>query len=240
MVLYMQPILGIHKKSDSCHFGLMNDSDPEKPNRIAEIRKAKGLQQHELADKIGTSQIQISRLERGERTLRPHWAKLIANALGTTPQAIYGFDESEPAAEQDSEPLAIDRHNGAGLTKDLPIRGEPSGLSEGVILKPDGNDISGYTYRYPDAGPGAFAVEVNGKTMYPRFWNRELAICVPSRKPAIDDYVMVIDRRGMAVVRLLSAISRESITVETHNPPESHTIPVEDIEAIYPLMSWGR
>lgn len=51
-------------------------------NRIRELRVAAGLHAHELADRIGTTQSTISRLEAGTRGLTIDWLYRIALGLG--------------------------------------------------------------------------------------------------------------------------------------------------------------
>jgi transcriptional regulator with XRE-family HTH domain len=54
-------------------------------NRIREIREAKGLSQPQLAEKVGTSQPQMDRLEKGQRRLTQEWMQRIAKALKCEP-----------------------------------------------------------------------------------------------------------------------------------------------------------
>lgn len=54
-------------------------------NRIRELREARGLSAADLADLVGTSQPQITRLERGERRLTADWMTRLARALNCTP-----------------------------------------------------------------------------------------------------------------------------------------------------------
>ena len=51
------------------------------PNRIREWRELKGLKQQELADIVGLSKVQISRIELGDRGLSLDYARDIAKAL---------------------------------------------------------------------------------------------------------------------------------------------------------------
>jgi transcriptional regulator with XRE-family HTH domain len=51
------------------------------PNRILEIRTARGLTQEELADLVSTSPQQIARLEKGQRKLTDEWMGRLAPAL---------------------------------------------------------------------------------------------------------------------------------------------------------------
>ena len=52
------------------------------PNRLREIRTAKGLSLDKVAIAAGTSNQQLSRLERGERRLSHGWMIRLSGALG--------------------------------------------------------------------------------------------------------------------------------------------------------------
>ncbi|GJD73122.1 helix-turn-helix transcriptional regulator [Methylobacterium goesingense] len=52
------------------------------PNRIAELRKLRGMTQQALADAVGAHWITISKLERGKLPLSFEWAERIGHALG--------------------------------------------------------------------------------------------------------------------------------------------------------------
>ena len=55
------------------------------PNRIRELRQARGLTLEELAQQTATSVQQLSRLEKGERRLTEGWMRRIAPALSVRP-----------------------------------------------------------------------------------------------------------------------------------------------------------
>jgi phage repressor protein C with HTH and peptisase S24 domain len=84
---------------------------------LKSLRERAGLTQQELADKIGTSQPQIKRLESGERELTRTWAERLAPALKTTALKIL-FPDSEATDGQ--------------------VRGRLiSWVSAGALLQPD-------------------------------------------------------------------------------------------------------
>jgi transcriptional regulator with XRE-family HTH domain len=58
------------------------------PNRIREIRERLGLTQEQLAERVGTTSQQISRLEKGQRGLDVPWMLKISAALGERPAAL--------------------------------------------------------------------------------------------------------------------------------------------------------
>ena len=55
-------------------------------------RKARGLNQTTLARLAGTGQSQISKLERGDRTLSPEWAVRLAPHLGVKALSLLRID----------------------------------------------------------------------------------------------------------------------------------------------------
>lgn len=55
------------------------------PNRIRELREARGMTLDQLGEAVGTSFQQIARLEGGERRLSEKWIRPIARALGVAP-----------------------------------------------------------------------------------------------------------------------------------------------------------
>jgi len=55
------------------------------PNRIRELRAARGLTLEQLAQETGTSVQQLSRLEKGDRRLTEGWMRRIAPALSVRP-----------------------------------------------------------------------------------------------------------------------------------------------------------
>ena len=67
--------------------------------RIVEVRKARGLTQVEMAERLGTTQSFVSKYERGE--LRLHGALIIklAEALRVSTDELLGFAGKEPSVK---------------------------------------------------------------------------------------------------------------------------------------------
>ena len=64
--------------------------------RLAKLRKAAGLSQQELGDRIGVAQSIISRFEKGQRKLYDDVLASIAKALSVTPNDILGIGPCKP------------------------------------------------------------------------------------------------------------------------------------------------
>jgi transcriptional regulator with XRE-family HTH domain len=74
----------------------------EPPNRIAEIRSARGMTQQDLADLADTSNQQIGHLESGARRLTDKWMARLAPHLGVPASALMrgGGSEVQPVVTQ--------------------------------------------------------------------------------------------------------------------------------------------
>ncbi len=78
---------------------------------IRSLREQKGWSQEKLALDAGMGTSHVSRIERGERRLPTSRLDALANALGTTPAAVYAELEGlppPPALPDQSENLKVD------------------------------------------------------------------------------------------------------------------------------------
>lgn len=67
--------------------------------RVERMRRSRGLNQSQLAERAGTTAQQISRLERGERKLTMEWVVRLAAALECEPAELAGFAPPPDASE---------------------------------------------------------------------------------------------------------------------------------------------
>lgn len=73
----------------------MSDREPDIGRNIRNLRKDKGLSQAELARKTGVSQKVISAYERNYRLPPSTFIPVVAETLGTTPDALYDTGEGK-------------------------------------------------------------------------------------------------------------------------------------------------
>ena len=73
----------------------MSDHGPDIGRNIRNLRKDKGLSQAELARKTGVSQKVISAYERNYRLPPSTFIPVVAETLGTTPDALYDTGEGK-------------------------------------------------------------------------------------------------------------------------------------------------
>lgn len=71
--------------------------------KIKDARKAAGLLQKEVADKVGLSQPYFAQIERGERRLTTELQMKIADAIGVKPVDLVDFEA--PSAHDEEELL---------------------------------------------------------------------------------------------------------------------------------------
>ena len=87
-----------------------------KSSKLKELRKSKGLTLDELAELIGTSKQTIHRYENGIITnVPPEKVEGLANALGTTPGELMGWDTDPVTTYENITPMAV---------KSLPVLGD--------------------------------------------------------------------------------------------------------------------
>lgn len=77
-------------------------------NRIRELRKAQGLTLQELAERVNSSNQQISQLESGRRRLNVDWLESLSVALGCHPMELL-YDKAMAKTEQEEAMLELFR-----------------------------------------------------------------------------------------------------------------------------------
>lgn len=75
------------------------------PNRIRELRKARGMLIEHLADRVGCGITYVSDIERGKRELSYHWMKRFARALKVEPADILAEKDNSRALAPDEREL---------------------------------------------------------------------------------------------------------------------------------------
>lgn len=80
----------------------------ELPNRIRELRKARGWTLQQMADRLNCAVSYVSNLERGERELSYHWMKRIARLFKVAPaDLLVSKDNSRSLTAEEHELLGL-------------------------------------------------------------------------------------------------------------------------------------
>jgi transcriptional regulator with XRE-family HTH domain len=78
-------------------------------NRIRELRESAGLTLDALAERVGTTNQQISHLEMGKRKLTVQWLRRLAHALGCHPWLLVECDLPAVTDTNERDLLALFR-----------------------------------------------------------------------------------------------------------------------------------
>lgn len=210
-----------------------------------------GINETELANRIGNSQQAINFIVSGKTTNPRNLAKIAAELgisevwlrYGTgspddkqsTAPAIKGGSFGNAAKLRVGTDEAPSRFAHPSEINDLPVYGIPAGM-DGIEL--DLTDPVAYTGRPPmlHGNRRGFAVYMNGESMSPRFDHGEMLWIDPVQPPQVGDYVLVVDTNGFAVPRQLTEFKSETITVLARNDETESIRTRKDIRYIYKIV----
>ena len=175
------------------------------PNKLKELRRARGLTLEELAERIGTSRQTIHRYENGIITnIPPDKVVSLAEALGTTPSSLMGWESDDIFGRYDNiMPIS---------TKGLPILGS---ISCGKpIYAEEEHESFAATGTNLDAD---FCLRAVGDSMIgARIFDGDIVFI--RRQPSVDDgeiaAVLIEDEATLKRVY----ITDESVTLISENP----------------------
>lgn len=179
--------------------------------KIAEARKAKGWNQQELAEKIGTTQQVISRYESGDRDPKASVIAAMSSALGVTVSYLLGMDDDPNVIQMRRSP-----------SHPMPVVGRiAAGTPREAIYQ------AGETHEMPEdlweAHPGGFWLEVSGNSMNRLFAEGTLVLVDPDEEVRNGDVGVVFVNGDDAT---LKRVYYDGETVRLH--PESHDPEYQD------------
>jgi transcriptional regulator with XRE-family HTH domain len=210
------------------------------PNRIAEIRQARGMSQDDLATRIGCTKSQLSRLENGQRRLTRPWQGRLAAALDVAPEDLLG----EPALfslRTGSRPAETPPAERGGVEDPMPPaeRTLPlCGLGQWGL--PDGVGVFVDPARAPERvwcpAPlarvrGAYAVRMPDGSLWPKYGPNQLLFVHPFRAPQPGAPV-VVRGDGRFLVAVFVGAGPTTIRLERYRPAQQFEVERGDVEAV--------
>lgn len=129
-------------------------------SNLKRYREKAGLSQTALAERVGTTQPQILRLESGARKLTKEWAQRIAPALQTTPEVLL-FGEGI------SRGMPVMGHIEAGQFRDISLLDQSDERPTISVSRDE---------RFPDSDQ--YALQVSGDSMDQLFPDGSYVTCV--------------------------------------------------------------
>ena len=217
-------------------------------------RRARGLTQADLADRIGRTEAQVSRIESGKSGLTEPVAEAIARVFDCTVADLY----QPPPLSQGGEmmDLAAKRVRKEMMQKppklsdvgrwphDLPVYGVAAGAPG-----PDGafqiepSQVVDYVRRAPPVQgiADAYALYVVEDSMSPAFPPGELVVVHPGRPARQGDPVVVQVQREPhgdveAFLKIFKARTDDALTVSQFNPQRDLTFPTKSIVAVHRVL----
>lgn len=111
-----------------------------KPYRIADARRAKGLSQQQLAERIGTTQQQLARYESGQRDPKTGVILKISAALGISVSWLLGADEDNRNTASAPKNMSTHRASSLKLAREMSgmtqlAASEQSGIPVGTLRR---------------------------------------------------------------------------------------------------------
>jgi phage repressor protein C with HTH and peptisase S24 domain len=225
-------------------------------NMIKELRDKLKISQADLAEAVGTSQPQIKRLEAGDRKLTKEWAERLSPHLKVTaeellfgnPNVAESIKVNSPssAVQQEEElPNAFIRDKVEGLGRRIPVYGQAVGGVDGEFLM---NGSILYEVMAPPIISnisGAYAVQVAGDSMSPRYEDGEICFVDPKRRVKRGDYVIAqIRQEGhgplLAYVKRFIRQNSIELVLEQFNPPKQLRFAGETVVSVHYIALAGN
>lgn len=219
-------------------------------NRIKELRRARGLTLQKLAERAGTTNQQISRLERGERRLTTDWMERLGNALECNPAALMGAYADPPSFRSLGGLASDDKIKASFLSdgeiagpfpfaagpKDLPVLGVAVGGEDAWF------DTNGQANEYIDRPPllsgvsDAYAVYVIGDSMVPALKEGHLVHVHPYKRPTAGCEVVIQLTDGRGLIKEFVRWDSTKLILLQHNPPKKIIFESEQVNSVHRVV----
>ncbi len=197
-------------------------------NVLRDRRIAARLTQEQLAEKIGSSQGYVAKLERGERRITLDLAVKFAEALGGDPtEYLPELNGSRPTSAAPPQP--------ASGAKQIPVRAAArAGADQEMFLGDGPIDWVDCPSWLAATCSDAYAMYVTGDSMVPRFRPRQLLFVSPRRPPSPGDGVIVVRQNQAVLIKELVGWTAEGITLREYGPAvRDFVVPQADVEVVH-------
>lgn len=210
-------------------------------SNLKALRQAQNLSQDDLAERMGTSQQTIQRLEKGTRGFSEKWVRAACDALGVAASDIVGVGEQGTAV-----PFNLDRSPTERLRRDLPIYGTALGAPRMVAGEAieqttlNQGEVIDYVRRPSvlNHRTDVYGLYVVGSSMSPAYTEGATVFAETKRPPMIGDDVIVYlrqedeygDVRARCVlIKRLVKRSSDYLELEQFNPALTFRIPMSEV-----------
>lgn len=232
-------------------------------NRIAELRRARGIGQLALAEAAGVSTPQVSKWETGRVDIPQSRLATIARVLGTSIDELFhkpgSAADADPVPEPNAVPFKMEGASAERMQENLPIYGTALGAAREV----DGDaieqaflntaEVVSFVRRPTilNGNAAAYGLYVSGSSMEPRFFDGETLLADPNGRVRGGEDVVVYLRpqspidddgeraRAVLVKRLVRRTSTY-VELEQYTPAKRFRIEMEQVVRIDRVLPWGE
>ncbi|KPH60370.1 helix-turn-helix domain-containing protein [Novosphingobium sp. ST904] len=231
--------------------------------RLKAARKRLGINQEEMAERMGVSVAQISRWESGKNGIPSQRIEAMVKAYGASVAELFDSAEIFEATGVPPSNATVVQYEGAAdvaLRRDIPVYGTTLGAPEefdGSAIEQtmlNSGEIIGYLPRPTvlNGQKGAYGLYVQGSSMAPRHEDGETVFVQDvrfGRPPRIGDDVVVYlrdfqdenpDHASAVVVKRLVRRNSDFVELQQFNPPLSFKIEMTRVVRIDRVIPWGE
>lgn len=232
------------------------DSSPESITaRVRNLRERSGLTMEQMAKAMGyKGASSIQRYEnadqyKGGYLARDFVAKIERALLGKGSPPIHRQEIWELAGPEFSfgrppEPNAVIGARVEAGGRSIPVYGSAVGGVDGEF-EMNGN-ILYEVMAPPSLSPiaGAYAVQISGESMEPRYFDGEIAFIDPTRRVKKGDFVVaqIATEEGgprLAFIKRFVRHNAEELVLEQYNPPKELRFPHETVHSVHFVVMGG-
>jgi phage repressor protein C with HTH and peptisase S24 domain len=207
-------------------------------NRLKEYRDLAGLSMQALADRVGTTAPQISKLEKGERRLTLDWMTRLAAALGIAPQDLLpATPAARPIAAAARSPSSDGMPGPPVPPRDprdlIPVRSAARGGDEQQMFLTDGPIDHIPRPHSLQHVRDAYSIYMVGDSMAPRFRPGQLLHVNPYKPPQPGTGVVVTKRDDAVLIKEFVRRTDSTLYLKQYNPAAELDYPLAEIRDLH-------
>lgn len=208
-------------------------------NRIREWRRRRDLTLEQLGAVLGTSNQQISRLEKGERRLTVDWLLRFAKALQVEPDDL--LDPADrpqglrTTGDAEARAAAVKPVGAGGLSERIPVLGAARGGADQEMYLDDPIDWVHRPTMLRDVR-GAYAIYVVGESMVPRYRPGTLLFVNPFKPPRWENGVVIQMLDRTVLVKEFLGFTPQELKLLQYNPETELTLQRDAISVVHTVV----
>lgn len=226
----------------------------EKHERLRQAREAKFKYASEAAAALGVTPSTYRAHENGQNAFYLDEAKVYAKKFGVDPLWLMAEDAiaSNDNSRVSSGPIEVPEPSNASKTgvqivrgPKIPLYGAAVGGEDGEFVL-NGNHLDDIFAPPSLSGIGeAYAVQITGSSMEPRYEDGETVFVNPKRRPVKNDYVIAeihVDENNppLAYIKRLVRRTDKELVLEQFNPPKKLTFDGHLVKSCHYVLKSGE